>query len=210
MTSFIKYFYLIFTFLFLSISSSKLLAIEASYGVDLGLGFLDVGAETNGKKISDLSGEDVSTDYDTGALVGRVYGEINLDRNIYLDLGYFNTSDVKAKYTLSGSTSSERYEASGFDLSVLYKFDAADIIQAKKRTDVFFKAGLHSSTLDGNENIIISGTSYATKATDSGIGYLFGGGYDYDDKNRIGVSFYGALGGQSKNNLTFIYYGYKF
>ena len=198
------------TVLLITFSNFKVFAIEASYGVDLGFGFLDVGADTNGKKISDLSGGDVSTDYDTGALVGRVYGEYNLDRSIYLDLGYFNTSDVKAKYTLSGSTASERYEASGFDLSVVYKFNAADIIQVKKRTDIFFRAGLHSSTLDGNENIVISGTSYATKATDSGIGYLFGGGYDYDEHNRVGVSFYGALGGLSKANLTFIYYGYRF
>ena len=185
-------------------------AEEIYFGADLGIGLLDVGATKNAKKISDLSGSTVSTDYDTGAGVARFYTGYKLNQVTILELGYFNTGDVKAKYTLSGNTADERYESSGFDTSILYSFDASEILDQKTNIDIFFKAGLHFSTLDGNENIIIGGTSYAAKATDSGIGYLIGGGYDYDDKNRIGLSVYGALGGQSKNNLTFIYYGYKF
>ena len=44
---------------------------------------------------------------------------INVKTHIF-ELGYFNTGDVKAKYTLSGNTANERYEASGFDTSILY------------------------------------------------------------------------------------------
>tara|TARA_A100001011_G_C14035115_1_gene725383 strand:+ start:224 stop:847 length:624 start_codon:yes stop_codon:yes gene_type:complete len=183
---------------------------EIFFGADIGIGILNVGAKENAKKISDLSGSTVSTDYDTGEGVARFYTGYKLNETIILELGYFNTGDVKARYTLSGNTANERYEASGFDTSIVYSFDASEKLGQKTNIDVFFKAGLHFSTLDGNENIIIGGTSYATKATDSGTGYLIGAGYDYDDKNRIGVSFYRALGGQSKNNLSFIYYGYKF
>ena len=203
-------------FLFITITTTLIFftlsvrAEEIYFGADVGLGLLDAGVTENAKKISDLSNSDVSTDYDTGAGVARFYAAYKFNETTILELGYFNTGDVKARYTLSGNTADERYEASGFDTSILYSFDASEILNQKTNIDVLFKAGLHSSTLDGNENIIIGGTSYAAKATDSGIGYLVGGGYDYDDKNRIGISFYGALGGQSKNNLTFIYYGYKF
>ena len=195
-------------FLFITITTTLIFftlsvrAEEIYFGADLGIGLLDAGVTENAKKISDLSNSDVSTDYDTGAGVARFYAAYKFNETTILELGYFNTGDVKAKYTLSGNTADERYEASGFD--------ASEILDQNTNIDIFFKAGLHSSTLDGNENIIIGGTSYAAKATDSGIGYLIGGGYDYDEKNRVGVSFYGALGGQSKNNLTFIYYGYKF
>ena len=205
-----KYYFLNTLIVIVSFFTLPVNTKEISFGADLGIGFLDSGATENAKKISDLSGSDVSTDYDTGAGVARFYTGYQVKQGITLELGYFNTGDVKAKYTLSGNTADERYEASGFDASITYSFDASEILDQKTNIDVFFKTGLHSSTLDGNENIIIGGTSYAAKATDSGIGYLVGGGYDYDDKNRIGVSFYGALGGQSKNNLTFIYYGYKF
>ena len=37
-----------------------------------------------------------------------------------------------------------------------------------------------------------------------------GGGYDFADSSRIGYTFYSDLGGLSKADLAYIYYGYRF
>ena len=38
----------------------------------------------------------------------------------------------------------------------------------------------------------------------------FGGGYDFSDGTRIGYTYYSDLGGLSKADLVYIYYGYRF
>ncbi len=75
---------------------------------------------------------------------------------------------------------------------------------------LFVKGGMHSSTIDGNANVTISGTTYAAQATASGTGFLVGGGYDYADGTRAGISFYSNLGGDSAADMWLIYIGYLF
>ena len=202
MTNVSKYFYLIFTFLFLSIFCSKLMAEKVTFGVDVGYGFLDIGADDTAQTIANLSGSTVTASYDTGAWFGRIYGDYKIADSTYIDVGLFTTGDVTAKYTLSGVTASESYSANGIDVAAVIKED--------KKEALFVKGGFHSSTIDGNANITISGTTYAAQAAFSGIGFVLGGGYDYDDGSRAGITYYANLGGESDADMWLVYYGFRF
>ena len=202
MTSVSKFFYLIFTFLFLSIFCSKLMAEKVTIGVDVGYGFLDIGADDTAQTIANLSGSTVTASYDTGAWFGRIYGDYKIADSTYIDVGLFTSGDVTAKYTLSGATASESYSANGIDVAAVIKED--------KKEALFVKGGFHSSTIDGNANITISGTTYAAQAAFSGIGFVFGGGYDYEDGSRAGITYYANLGGESDADMWLVYYGFRF
>lgn len=197
-----KFFYLIFTFLFLSIFCSKVIADEITIGVDLGYGFLDIGADNTAQTIANLSGSTVTASYDTGAWFGRIYGDYKIADSTYIDVGFFMTGDVTAKYTLSGATASESYSANGIDVSA--------VLKENEKEGFFVKGGIHSSTIDGNANVTISGTTYAAQATASGIGFVFGAGYDGNDNSRAGVSLYSNLGGDDAADMWLFYYGFRF
>ena len=202
MTDFLKYFYLTLSFLFLSIFCSKLVADEVTFGVDVGYGFLDIGADDTAQTIANLSGSTVTASYDTGAWFGRIYGDYKITDSTYIDVGLFMTGDVTAKYTLSGATASESYSANGIDVAAVIKEDKKDAL--------FVKGGFHSSTIDGNANITISGTTYAAQAAFSGTGFVLGGGYDYEDGGRAGITYYANLGGESDADMWLGYYGFRF
>ena len=189
-----------FSLLIILCSSAK--ADEISLGVDVGWGYLDIGADDTAQTIANLSGSTVTATYDTGAFFGRIYGEYKIADSTYLDVGLFTTGDVTAKYTLSGATASESYSANGFDVSA--------VIKENDDAGLFVKGGMHSSTIDGNANVTIGGTTYAAQATASGTGFLVGGGYDYVDGTRAGISFYSNLGGDSAADVWLIYVGYLF
>ena len=197
-----KYFYLTIIFLFLSIFCSKLVADEVTFGVDVGYGFLDIGADDTAQTIANLSGSTVTASYDTGAWFGRIYGDYKIADSTYIDVGFFMTGDVTAKYTLSGATVSESYSANGIDVSA--------VLKENEKEGFFVKGGIHSSTIDGNANVTISGTTYAAQATASGMGFVFGAGYDGDDKSRAGVSLYSNLGRDAAADMWLFYYGFRF
>lgn len=173
-----------------------------SIGIDVGYGFLDVGAEDTAQAIADIAGSTVTYEADTGAFLGRLYGDIEIVDSLYIDIGYFLTGSIDAKYTLSGVTATEAYSANGVDASIVFKEGDEE--------GFFIKGGLHSSTVDGAVAIIISGTTYEANAAASGTGFLFGGGYDFADNSRAGFTYYSDLGGLSKADLGYIYYGYRF
>lgn len=197
-----KYFYITLFFLCFSIFCSKLIAEEVTLGVDVGYGFLDIGADDTAQTIANLSGSTVTASYDTGAWFGRIYGDYKIADSTYIDVGLFMTGDVTAKYTLSGATASESYSANGIDIAAVIKED--------KKEALFVKGGFHSSTIDGNANITISGTTYAAQAAFSGIGFVLGGGYDYEDGGRAGITYYANLGGESDADMWLVYYGFRF
>ena len=113
---------------------------------------------------------------------------VELDRlyDTYIDVGLFTTGDVTAKYTLSGATANESYSANGVDVSA--------VIKENEKEGYFVKGGFHSSTIDGNADVTINGTTYAAQATASGTGFLIGGGFDFDGGQRAGATFYSNLG----------------
>ena len=177
-------------------------ASELSLGADLGFGFIDIGADDTAQTIANISGSTVTASYDTGAWFARLYGEYKVATATYLDVGLFSTGDVTAKYTLSGATASESYSARGVDVSA--------VIKENDNQGFFVKGGVHSSIIDGSANVTINGATYAAQATASGIGFLVGGGIDFDDGSRTGVTYYSDLGGDSAADMWVIYYGVLF
>ena len=156
--------YLFFSIVIILSSNLKAEDSEFTLGIDIGYGFLDIGAEDTAQTIANLSGSTTTVTYDTGAFVGRIYGDFKIAESIYLDVGFFQTGDVDANYTLSGATASESYSANGFDISAVLK---------ENEEGFFIKAGAHSSTVDGNASVTISGTTYAANAAASGTGFVF-------------------------------------
>lgn len=191
-----------FVFVLILFFSSLVKSDEISLGVDLGFGFIDIGADDTAQTIANLSGSTTTVTYDTGSWFGRVYGEYKIADATYIDIGLFTTGDVTAKYTLSGATASESYSANGVDVSA--------VIKENEKEGYFVKGGFHSSTIDGNADVTISGTTYAAQATASGTGFLIGGGFDFDGGQRAGATFYSNLGGDSAADMWLIYYGIKF
>ena len=171
-----------------------------NFGIDLGWGFIDIGAADTAQNIANISNSTVTYTQDSGSWVGRIYGDFELTENLYGEIGYFLSGEVNAKYTLSGATASEAYSVNGLDFAGVYKDESG----------FFVKGGIHSSTVDGQANITINGTTYAANAASSGIGYLFGIGLDLEDGSRYGYSFYSSLGGLDEADIGIIYYGFRF
>ena len=193
---------LILTFLSMLSLGSKAENNDITFGVDVGYGFLDIGADDTAQTIANLSGSTVTASYDTGAWFGRIYGDYKITDSTYIDVGLFMTGDVTAKYTLSGATASESYSANGIDVSA--------VLKENEKEGFFVKGGIHSSTIDGNANVTISGTTYAAQATASGMGFVFGAGYDGDDNSRAGITLYSNLGGDAAADMWLFYYGFRF
>ena len=192
----------IITFLLIIFTSSVKAEESFSLGVDFGYGFLDIGADETAQSIVNTAGSTVNYEADTGSWMGRIYTDLEIANSLYVDVGFFLTGSIDAKYTLSGVTVTEGYSANGVEASLVYK--------EGDKEGFFLKGGVHSSTVDGNASITISGTTYAANAAASGTGFLFGGGIDFSDGTRIGYTYYSDLGGLSKADLGYIYYGYRF
>ena len=173
---------------------------EMGFGVDVGFGFADIGAKETAQTIANLAGSTVTYSYDYGAVAGRLYLDYGISDDLLFEAGYFQSGDIDAKYTLSGTTVTESYSVNGFDIAAVY---------APSNEGYFFKGGFHSSEISGNASITISGTTYAAKATASGGGFLIGGGFDYGG-SRFGYTYYANVGGDSDANVGLLYYGWRF
>ena len=174
---------------------------EMGFGVDLGFGFADIGAEETAQAIANLSGSTTTVTYDRGAFAGRIYLEYGLSDELSIDAGYIMSGDIEATYTLSGASATESYNISGIDAALSY---------SPSGQGFFFKGGFHSSEIEGNASVTIGGTTYAATASASGEGYLIGAGYDYSNNTRFGYTYYANMGGDSEADVGFLYYGYRF
>ena len=192
---------LLFVF-FLFISSWSLAKEgETHLGIDFGYGFMDIGADQTAQNIANLSGSTVTYSADQATWVGRGYFDYGITDDFYGEIGYFFTGELNAKYTLSGVTATEAYSAKGLDFAIGFK---------DSESGLFFKAGGHSSEVDGRASITISGTTYAANAAAAGTGFLFGAGIDFEDGSRFGYTFYSNLGGLTDADVGLIYLGYRF
>ena len=189
----------VFTLFISSLSLAK--EGETHLGVDFGWGFLDIGADQTAQNIANLSGSTVTYSADEATWVGRGYFDYGITDDLYGEIGYFFSGELNAKYTLSGVTATEAYSANGLDFAIGFK---------NSDSGLFFKAGGHSSEVDGKASITISGTTYAANAAASGTGFLFGGGIDFEDNTRIGYTYYSNLGGLTDADVGLIYIGYRF
>ena len=174
---------------------------QTSFGIELGFGFADIGAEETAQAIANLSGSTTTVTYDTGALAGRIYLEYGLSNELSIDAGYIMSGDIDATYTLNGASATESYSVSGLDAALSY---------SPPGQGFFFKGGFHSSEIEGNASVTVGGTTYAATASASGEGYLVGAGFDFSDNSRVGYTYYANMGGDAEADVGFLYYGYRF
>ena len=154
------------------------------FGIELGWTPIDIEAEETAQAIANASGSTVTVEYDTGAFVGRAFGEYGVSSNLGIEVGYFQTSGAGATYKIGADSASESYDIHGLDLSAVFKSPEG----------FFGKVGLHSSTIDGSANVTIGGTSYTATASKTGTGALLGAGVDVDDV-RYAFTHYADVGG---------------
>ena len=171
---------------------------EVKMGVEGGLTYADMRAEETAQSLANASGSTVTYEYDEATWQGRIFADMEVTPEVHVELGYFLTGSLDATYTISGASAKEGYNAMGIDLAaVIY------------RDDIFFKAGMHSSELEGNAKLTIGGTTYNVSETISGSGYLVGGGMQVDD-TRFGLTYYADVGGDTDSDMVNIYYGLMF
>ena len=171
---------------------------EVKMGVEGGLTYADMRAEETAQSLANASGSTVTYKYDEATWQGRIFADMEVTPEVHVEIGYFLRGSLDATYTISGASATEGYNAMGIDLAaVIY------------RDDIFFKAGMHSSELEGNAKLTIGGTTYNVSETISGTGYLVGGGMQVDD-SRFGLTYYADVGGDTDSDMVNIYYGLMF
>ena len=181
-------------------SSQSLKADEGQFrfGIELGWTPVEIEAEKTAQAIANASGSTVLTEYDKGAIVGRLFGEYGISSNLGVEVGYFQTSGAGATYKIGADSASETYDIHGLDLSAVFKSPEG----------MFGKIGIHSSTIDGSANVTIGSTSYAATASKTGTGALIGGGIE-SGNTRYSITHYADIGGID-TSATFFAAGYLF
>ena len=171
---------------------------EVKFGIEGGLGYADMRAEETAQTLANLSGSTVSYTYDEATWMGRLFADYALGEELSVEVGYFLTGSLDATYTISGDSATENYDAMGIDAALVVKQDSA-----------YFKAGMHSSELNGSASLTIGGTTFNVSETISGSGFLVGGGIELDE-TRYGLTYYSDLGGDADSDAIFLYAGLKF
>ena len=188
----------IYSFLIALLLISNTAYAELKMGVEGGITWADIRAEETAQILANASGSTVSYEYDKATWMGRIFGDYAINSDIHAEIGYFLTGSLDATYTISGASATEGYDAMGIDLAIVMHTDGA-----------FFKAGMHSSELNGSANLTIGGTTYAVTESISGSGFLVGGGFESDD-SRFGLTYYSDMGGDADSDMTFLSYGVMF
>ena len=186
-------------FAVLALCTNQLKAEPGSFhfGVDGGFTYADMKAEETAQQIANLSGSAVTYTYDEATWAGRIFADYGIAEGMDVELGWMVTGSLDATYTISGASASESYTLSVFDVSL------------KVGSPLFFKAGVHQSTINGAASITIGGTEYNIADSITGTGWLAGGGVEVDN-NRYGVTYIASLGGDADSTTAFGYYGFKF
>tara|TARA_B110000008_G_scaffold155925_1_gene156781 strand:+ start:419 stop:994 length:576 start_codon:yes stop_codon:yes gene_type:complete len=185
--------FIISSILFINYASA-----EVKVGVEGGLAFADMRAEETAQIIANASGSTVNYTYEEATWMGRIFADYEFTPEVHAEVGYFLTGSLDATYKISTDSATESYDAMGIDAAVVFYQDS-----------VFFKAGMHSSELNGSANITIGGTTYAVTETISGSGFLVGGGLQMDE-TRYGLTYYSDMGGDADSDMLFLYAGLVF
>jgi opacity protein-like surface antigen len=170
------------------------------------------------KKIASELGEpDTGIQHDTTSSAYRLYVGKQINKTFAVEGGYFSTGNFT-------SSATEAIPLSGNDASVTAKLTGSaqgfEIVgKANPFENGFFvKAGLHRSKV--KEKFTVSATddgktaSASISASESGIGYLAGLGYEHDFTKELAgnVSYtrYFKLGGESDIKADLITVGVKY
>ena len=168
-------------------------------GVELGYSPVELEAEDTAQQIANLSGSTVTTEYDKGAFVGRLFGTYGVAQAIDIEVGYFRSSDMDATYKIGADSAKESYNASGIDLSANFKSD----------TGFYGKAGMHSSTVDGAASLTIGSTTYSLTDSTDGSSWLVGAGLE-SNNIRYSWTHYNSVGGDGGADFNLFSVGVLF
>ena len=173
---------------------------EFSFGIEGGLTYADMKAQETAQQLANLSGSTVTYTYDEATWAGRIFADYGIADDVNVEVGWWITGSLDATYTISGASATESYSMSVFDVSLKLAPGGAPL---------FFKGGLHQSTLNGAATITIGGTEYDIADSITGTGWLLGGGMEVDN-TRYGVTYIANVGGDSDSATAFAYYGFRF
>ena len=178
---------------------------EDKAGVELGWaylpGFEDEVMDT-GQALANALGQTVTVSTDTGAAVLRGYYRTDINNNGAVELGGFlSLTDVETVFSIPGASITIAQEVIGFDLSYIYEATEG----------IGIKLGLHSSDIDSESTVTLSGQSAAVTASDSGTGLLIGI-LSTDDNSQFNyrLTYYDALGGVDDSDATLLSFTYQF
>jgi len=169
---------------------------QSYVGIEGGLGFADIGAKDTAQTLANLAGQTVGYKYDRATVAGRIYVGTAVAKDIRIEAGYFSTGNIDATYSTAGASAKEGYSVSGFEFSGIFKPETSPFL---------FKAGFHSSKVNGSGSISIGGTTYAASTESSGTGFLLGLGYEdkfgEDTYWQTGVTYYNKIGGSDQSTI---------
>jgi opacity protein-like surface antigen len=147
-----------------------------------------------------------ATNQKKNAVGYRLFWGYTLDESLAFEVGYLGTGNFKQTNIYLGSTAvNVARKVNGAELTALYKL-------GQSAPGVFFKIGLTYATVHGRADTSISGVNLADDQ--SGIGYLFGLGYEANIIEnmdwRISYMRYLRLGGDSDNQMNNFALGVKY
>ena len=171
---------------------------ELKIGVELGYSPIELEAEETAQSIANQLGSTVTTEYDTGVLVGRLFADYGLASNLGVEAGYFRTTSATATYKTSSARAEESYVITGLDIAA----------KLNSEQGFFGKVGMHNSTVDGEAKVTLGGTTVNATGSAKGTGMLFGAGLEVDG-TRYSITHYSGLGGID-TDLTFLSAGIMF
>lgn len=171
-------------------------------GLEGGFAMADLGAEDVAQALANSTGRTVTYTEEQGTPYFRIYGAYELNDQFDLEVGYFNAASLDSTYSFSGSTvtAGVGVKVSGWDVGG--RFNVND--------NLYLKAGMHMSEMEGTVSATISGTTYSASAAQDGSGAYFGGGYNFDDNWSVGFTHLSSLAGDSDADANLLYVGFKF
>ena len=164
-------------------------------------GFEDEVVDT-AQALANALGQTVTYSTDTGAAILRGYYQSDINNNGSVELGGFlSLTDVETVFSIPGASITIAQEVIGFDLSYIYEATEG----------IGIKLGLHSSDIDSESTVTLSGQSAAVTASDSGTGLLIGI-LSTDDNSQFNyrLTYYDALGGVDDSDATLLSFTYQF
>lgn len=155
------------------------------FGAEVGSTKLDNNAQAFANRLVATNGGSASVTQNTSVGAGRIFGGYTLNENVDLEVGYIQSGDIDYKF--AGSTGGGSY--SGTSTVTVSGIDYSVLLRASKASGY------------NNAFLRVGGTSYKTKvettgvnvtggnSSESGMGYVYGVGYDLNVAKEIDVRF---------------------
>ena len=190
---------ILFASLFASFSVAQ--AADVTFGIEGGAAYADLGTQEVAQALANATGRTVTWTEDSGAAYIRGFALMPLDKQTSIEVGAFLSDSIDANFAFSGTsvTANVGVDAKGIDFGVRHQID-----------NLYVKGGAHYSELTGSVTVTISGTSYSASASETGMGYYLGAGYDFTDNASIGFTHLANIGGESDSDANLVYVSYKF